>query len=654
MLDLRKFPLLHALFPFLIGLVSCYSLNWTVFNTLFFVLLTSILAFFTFGKRHSIIPPIWGRLICFHFLWFAFGSVLFSVNDFRFFKDTIHTKLNTEVVLSGEIVEVKKGIGGKQQLVVETNSIIQADSSASCSGKIIVFAQDDLRTFSCGDLIIVGGKLLSISDLNNPGEFKSVAFYQSRKVSGILFSQSEVIQKTGKRTSMNSLLTSWRDFLAEQMEKELSGTFLGISKALILGDKSDLDQETMNAFSTTGSMHVLAVSGLHIGLILLLFQRIIGLFSRWISKRQGIILAIVLIWVYGGITGASPAVMRAVVMFTILSGSQVFRRQHHPLNVLGFSAIGLLCFDPWMLFDLGFQLSYAAMFGIFLLYKPIIDAWIPSNKWVRKGWEGTAVGFAATIVTTPLILYHFHQFPNYFALANLGVMVFGSAVLMLGMVFLFTVWIPYLVKLVALVFAFSIFGLVYWVNWVDSLSGAVSGGFQLAGWEVISAYVLVFGWIIYVHKRPFKRIWLTLATGLLISFWSYERFHVLESREFVIFNSNQFVAAVKIKNEVYGVYDRKWNGSWKVPRELEAYAKFTGSQLHIVRLYHAQTWLKVNSEEWAFSKKYEGVEIKHAKGKLFYRTGGIPDMLEQPSLMTTRLQQYANPERATKPFQLVY
>jgi len=650
MLDLRKFPLFHALFPFIGGLLICYILNWDVVFSLCLFLLVILFSFLFLQKTRKLL----GRLIYFHLLWFSIGTVLFSVNDFRGFNNGISSELNREVIVSGEITEIKKGIGGKQQLVLEITSICQADTTKSCRGKIIVFVKDDSQTFLCGELIVIGGKLHPISDLNNPGEFKAVAFYQSRKVAGILFSESGVIRKTGMRNSVNSLLTSWRDFLAIQMEKELSGTFLGISKALILGDKSDLDQETMNAFSTTGTMHVLAVSGLHIGLILVLFRKIIGLFSRWISKRQGIILSILLIWVYGGITGGSPAVMRAVVMFTILSGSQVFGRQHHPLNVLGISAIGLLCFDPWMLFDLGFQLSYAAMLGIFLLYRPIVEVWIPTNNWIRKGWEGTAVGIAATVLTTPLILYHFHQFPNYFVLANLGVMVFGFAVLMLGMVFLFTVWIPYVVKLVVLIFALSIVGLVYWVNWVDSLSGAVSGGFQLTSWEVVLSYLLILGWIIYLHKRPFKRIWLMLASVLLISFWSFERIQVLETREFVIFNSNQFVAAVKVKNEVYGVYNRKWNGSWKVPRELEAYAKYTGSHLHILPLYHSETKLKLGGQKWTFLKNKEGLKIKHVQKNWFYRTSGVPDLLERRSLMTTRLQQYVDPDRATIPFQVVY
>jgi competence protein ComEC len=650
--DLRKFPLFYALLPFLCGLMLSFATRIPVSAGI--VLLLVPLLFGAIARiRCSDAyrrPAI--RLIFAQTVWFSAGVLVFSAGDFRGRPDGVHRFLEQEVLVAGEIREVKRGIGGKQQLLLETETIYFGDSSAGCSGKIVLQVMDDRKLFGCGEVVLTGGKLLPVTALNNPGEFDAVSFYRSRRIEGTLFTSSDVVEKTGMRSSLNSILTSWRDFLAAKMEEQLDGTFLAISKALILGDKSDLDAETMSAFSTTGSMHVLAVSGLHIGLILVLFQRVLGLFPNRITKRQSIVLAIVLIWVYGGITGASPAVMRAVVMFTILSGAQLMNRQSNQMNVLGFSAVLLLSFDPWMLFDLGFQLSYAAMLGIFLLYRPLADAWTPRSRILQMGWEGTAVGFAATILTTPLILFWFYQFPNYFALANIGVMLFGFAVLMLGMIFLFTGWIPYLVKLVAVVFAFSIFGLVLWVEWVDSLPGAVSGGFHLSGWQVLIAYALITCWIVHLQFRKGKRLLLMFATVLLVAWWAVSRTQVLHSREWIIFNSNQFVAVIKVKNEIYGCYDHKWNGSWKVPRELESYARYTGCRLHILRLEHAKTTLRIGKEKWLFSHQKEGIRIRRGKDSWFYRTGGTPDGSPARGLMTTRLQQYSNPALPTVPFRI--
>lgn len=650
MLDVRKFPLLHATFPFLLGLISCYLFQWSgaiVLSVCLPLLIITLLAGFQTTRLLDISRF---RFLLFYIACFLTGIIIFSVHDFRFQEDGIQRFRHEEVMVTGEVLEVKPGIGGKQQVLLSVEHAVENDSVVACSGKVSVFVMDDRQLFHCGDEVMVGGMLEEIDNAGNPGEFDAVAFYESRKVSAMLFTPSEGVVKIGHRNSLNTILMNWRAHLATLMEQQLDGTFLGIAKALILGDKSDLDSETMNAFSTTGSMHVLAVSGLHIGLILILLQKILQLFSRWITKRQAIIIAIVLIWIYGGITGASPAVMRAVVMFSILSGAQLFLRQTHSLNVLGFSAIVLLCFDPWMLFDLGFQLSYLAMLGIFLLYRPIVDSWIPNQKWVRLAWEGTAVGLAATVLTTPLILLWFYQFPNYFALANLGVMLFGFLVLMLGMVFLFTVWIPYLVKLVAVLFAFSIFGLVLWVKWVDSLPGAVSGGFHLTGWEVAIAYAIIIAWILHLQLKKGKRILLILPSLALIGWWMTQRYMVLQSEEWVVFNSNQFVAAVKSNNTLIGVYDCKWNGSWKIPRELEAYARYTGCEMKIYPLEHDDTQLNLNGTNWQFSKEKEGVAIRADKAEWFYRTDGIPDVKDDRRLMTTRLQQFSDPELPTKPF----
>ena len=335
MLDVRKFPLLHAAFPFLLGLVSCYSFQWSEMIVLSVCLPLLVIMLLASFQTTRLLDFSRFRFSLFYVACFLAGIIIFSVHDFRFQEDGIQRFGQKELIITGEVLEVKQGIGGKQQVLLSIERAVDNDSITACSGKISVFVMDDRQILHCGDEIMVGGTLQKIDNAGNPGEFDAVAFYESRKVSAMLFTPSEGVVKLGHRNSLNAILMNWRAHLAALMEQELDGTFLGIAKALILGDKSDLDSETMNAFSTTGSMHVLAVSGLHIGLILMLLQKMLQLFSRWITKRKAIIIAIVLIWIYGGITGASPAVMRAVVMFSILSGAQLFMRQTHIVERVG-------------------------------------------------------------------------------------------------------------------------------------------------------------------------------------------------------------------------------------------------------------------------------------------------------------------------------
>ena|GEM_PF-2253437 len=647
MLDLRKFPLLFAVIPYAAGMVLEFYNQWNLLFCCLFLLLTAA-AFIICHRLLEFTAALRRGFISLTFL--SLGLIVFCLKDYRFFDHAIGSKTGSEQVFTGEVLERKAGIGGRQQLLIEVQELKSGDLIVPVNGKVIVDVMDEAQSFEAGQIVAVSGELTPFENKNNPGEFDAVTFYRSRKVAAHLFSSGFSIAVTGETHSMNRYFTEWRNYLAKLMEEELDGDFLAISKALILGDKSGLDNELMSSFSSTGAMHVLAVSGLHIGLILLLFQKVLNLFSRWITKRQGILIAIVLIWIYGGLTGASPSVMRAVVMFSILSAGQLLRRQNHPLNVLALSAIVLITFDPWMLFDLGFQLSYAAMVGIFLLYRPIVDAWAPSGKLLRMTWEGTAVGLAATIVTTPLTLFWFYQFPNYFALANLGVMVFGFAVLMVGLIFLFTSWIPFLIKIVALVFSFSVVGLVYWINWVDALPGAVSGGFHLTTWEMAVAYLLIFAWILHLNKKLINRWLLSGLTFALVCFWTVNRSQVLRSDSFIIFNSNQFTAVLKKDNHLIAFYDKKWNGSWKVPRELESYAKYVGCPLKIIPLSEDEVKLAGKDLHISMIKSKEGIAIRFKDRNWLYRTSGTPGLKDDPRLLTTKLQQYKDPDAETRPF----
>lgn len=649
-MQFKKWPLFIGALPFVAGLLTSFLFSVPVLKVVCVLLplliITLLLTFFrsVFFQRDKLRLLISGTAL------FVFGYLLFSVNDFRLQSDRVGRYYGEEGLFSGVVLESKQGIAGRQQLLLEVDGCFQGDSSEKCAGKVVVFVKDDGQLFRHGDQLLVAAQIQQVKNAGNPGEFDAEAFYRSRRIEGFIFTSSFAIEKTGHCSSLSTLLTDWREYLSTKMEEHLDGTFLAIAKALILGDKSDLDDETMRVFSTTGSMHVLAVSGLHIGLILLMLQRVLQVFSRWITKRQSILIAIALIWVYGGITGASPAVMRAVVMFSILSGSQLLGRQYQGLNGLGLSLFLLLSWDPWMLFDLGFQLSYLAMLGIFLLYKPIVNSWIPAHKWIRMGWEGTAVGCAATVLTTPVILLWFYQFPNYFALANLGVMLFGFLVLITGMLFLASVWVPFVVKVSAVVFAFAVIGLVAWVSWVDSLPGAVSGGFHLNSWELITAYVIIGGWILHLNLRKGKRWWFALSGLALIVWWSINRYEIVQSDELVVFNSNRFVAAVKKEKVLIGVYDAKWNGSWVVPDELIAYARYSGCHLELCPLYGSTSEVKINGDSWSFSRVKEGITIQNASKDWFYRSDGIPDLRENPHLMATRIQLQLHPDKSPKPY----
>ncbi|MEN8250173.1 MAG: ComEC/Rec2 family competence protein, partial [Bacteroidota bacterium] len=212
---------------------------------------------------------------------------------------------------------------------------------------------------------------------------------------------------------------------------------LAIAKALILGNKEDLDKSTKETFATAGAMHVLAVSGLHVGIIYLVLISLLGQKRSNITKPVLIaVIVIPILWLYAFITGLSPSVLRAVTMFSFLTLAHVFGRRSNTLNILAISAFILLMFNPYMIMAVGFQLSYVAVIGIIFLF-PVIERRItPSNQVLRVVWQITALSVAAQLATFPLSALYFHRFPTYFLISNLVVIPAATLIIWGGLLLL--------------------------------------------------------------------------------------------------------------------------------------------------------------------------------------------------------------------------
>ena len=193
----------------------------------------------------------------------------------------------------------------------------------------------------------------------------------------------------------------------------------GVAKALLLGDKSGIDEETRLTYTATGAVHVLAVSGLHTGIIsavvVFLLARVFG--KAYPGLQFGVLL--LALATYAALTGFAPSVIRASVMFAVVFGGRFWQRDARGLNSLGVAAALTLLYDPSLLLTLGFQLSYFAVAGIMLFYRPLRRRLLTPYRRLDGGSELLAVSLAATLGTAPVTVYYFHQFPIYFALSGL-------------------------------------------------------------------------------------------------------------------------------------------------------------------------------------------------------------------------------------------
>jgi competence protein ComEC len=574
--EFYKRPFVHIGIPFFIGVVLVLlNGTWVKSEILLFTLFSGTLAFWRLINGKSGITSY----ISVYLLSFVLGSLVGSLeveNKESIFQSSYK---NGDLIL-GELTEVTIGTSNWNKAILSCQKIYSNGNSTPLKAKAMVYLNKDASYLRKGDLILIGSEFAKIENKNNPGEFDAVYYWKSKGIDAMTFASSEEITWIDAKTpsTIEMLLNGLSDYLNSALKENLTGNDLAIAQALILGDKSLLDTETKNAFTNTGAMHILAVSGMHVGLILYLFLAVFGFFPRLLSKKHATILIVVFLWIYALITGFSASVIRAVLMFSILALAQISSRQHDSMNTLFFSAFILLLLNPLYILDIGFQLSYLAMIGIFLFY-PKIESLIKIETFgLKELWQGTALGFAAQLMTTGISLFYFHQFPNYFVLSNLGLMFFSSIVMGLGF-FLFVVKpLPIISQLTGILLGFSVYAMYWIVQKIEAIPGAVAYGYSLPFWMVIFLSLLFVFLILYAKSRKQIIVGYTLYFVLLLAM-VFQRNQTMVKTEFCVFNHNQFVSALKVGGKIHCFYKAKSEQVDKLKVLVESYAKLNPGEI---------------------------------------------------------------------------
>jgi competence protein ComEC len=314
------------------------------------------------------------------------------------------------------------------------------NTSLAASGTIMVsIARDSTATnlLRYGDILALKNTVKIVDPPFNPKEFDYRAYLQNKNIWYQCYLQTNeyklLSSDSGNPIIRHSL--SIRERLIEKFAIYMQHSeAFQVAIALIFGYRSQVDAATLQAFSNTGTIHVLSVSGLHVGLVFGLLTLLLGWIDRFQYGRfiRCIIIGIS-VWAYVILTGMAPPILRAGIMISFFLISTAINRRQVALNTLAASAFFILLFTPKALFDVGFQLSYMAMFGILLLYPLMTHFYLPANKYV--GWvvAYSYVSIAAQLFTLPFVLYYFGQFPNYFLLANLFISLPSTAVMYVGL-----------------------------------------------------------------------------------------------------------------------------------------------------------------------------------------------------------------------------
>jgi competence protein ComEC len=456
------------------------------------------------------------------------GSLLTYYNNKAYNKNFIGKQLTDS---SWYIITLQEPLSEKTNSfkTTATVAIVNNNAAIPTSGNIIVYFQKDSSTASLqyGNRLLLRQPLQLIKNAGNPGGFDYSKYCQYQGLYYQFFlkpGQYSLLQGTETNFKATSIYKI-RKWVIEVIEENISGTKeAGLAEALLIGYKDDLDKNLVQAYSNTGVVHVIAISGLHLGLIYWLLQLLtIKLKSRKYTQWLQPLIIIFGLWGFSLLAGAGPSVIRSAVMFTCLVVGKLFNKNGSSLNALAAAAFLLLAYNPYWLWDVGFQLSFAAVLSIVIFYQPIYNWLLVQNKLLNFFWQLNALTLAAQVLTIPLSIYHFHQFPNLFLLTNLVAVPLSSAVL-LAIIFLCAFsFIPVIASSTGKCISWLIQIMNGFIERMDSLSFARLDFLQINLWQLLFIYAFLAAiayWLFYKSKPAFiiALCGLLVVTGLRTAF----------------------------------------------------------------------------------------------------------------------------------------
>lgn len=420
-------PLIRLLLPLIAGIILQWYLHLSLFCILVFLLsflAALLLLYFLKGAAAFYVRRLQGFLL--YLLIGVLGSWLAWQKDIRQSQAWYGHHLHDSIVLVAKIIEPlsEKAKSYKAEAIV--THVVSPTITAITRGKILLyFAKDSTAAaLRYGQVVLLNKKPQGIRSSGNPGAFDYKQYAAFQQIHHQVFLKAAEWQPSGSRRpnpfrlwlyeSKSAILGILKKYVGDSNHE------LGIAEALLIGYKEDLDKKLVQAYSNTGVVHIIAISGLHLGLI---FFVLTWTFNRtpWLKKSRHVKVLLLLgcLWVFALLTGGSASVLRSAVMFTVIVIGKYYFKQSSVYSSLSASAFLLLCYNPYYLWDVGFQLSYLAVIGIVAVQQPLYRLLYFKNRVCRSLWNMASITIAAQLATFPVCLLYFHQFPNFFLFTNM-------------------------------------------------------------------------------------------------------------------------------------------------------------------------------------------------------------------------------------------
>lgn len=535
------FPLIKITICFLFGILVSYYCHPSIQISFISLGICSILFCISFflSKKNKKTNLFFG--ICSYLISFSTGICVLLFHTDTFDKSNYthsETAFEKPHFITFTLREKLKSNDYNDRYIGLVNTI----DNTTYSGKIIVNIQTDStqNPLRIGNIIKVKTTLQRTSSSKNPNQFDYAKYLADKQIYAQVYCKKSEItfNQTLKKDIWYYSGRLHATILKNLESAHFSRDEMNVALALILGQQQEISADIIKDYQYSGATHVLSVSGLHVGFIMLFIMFVLKPIPNT-RKGSAIKLFSILISLAGFavISGLSPSVLRSVVMFSFVAIGNHLRRSGNIYHTLLVSILLILLFEPYFLFDVGFQLSYLALYFIVWLQPILKKIWSPKNKIVIYIWDSLTVSFAAQIGTLPLCLYYFHQFPGLFFVTNIIILPVLSFIMIAGIIVMLFAIFKSPPEILVYIFEKSIFILNQMIHYVASFESFVIQDISFNFYYLVTFYFVIISAIICSKKPSYSKFIVLFVSVILLQLsFIYTKKETADQKELIVYN----------------------------------------------------------------------------------------------------------------------
>ncbi|MBG0861142.1 MAG: ComEC family competence protein, partial [Bacteroidales bacterium] len=494
----REFPFLRICLPLCAGIISglYFSPSRIILLSSAIIIIAGFIASLFFNR--FITNRVYG---IFFFLALYFCGLLLYTSEKNSLSDLDPAESLYSVTLSDYPEERENSF----RMTVELGHKIVNGTGQNLNGSVMLYNKKEplISSLVPGDRLLMKITPVEITSRGNPDEFDYRFYMETQHIKYYAFTDShDIISqiKPEKRRLIHRALITREKIIGMYRERGISGDTLALVAAITLGQKNMLDPEQKQHFIKAGVMHIMAVSGLHAVILSLFIFNILF----FLKKRFNIVrvtLTILFLWAFAFVTGLTPSVLRATLMFTFLQAGNIMRRPVNGINSVMASAFVLILIKPSVIFEAGFLLSYSAVIFIISFYRDLYFRIQLKHRLPDLVWQSAAVTLVAQAGTLPLTIMLFNRFPTWFLLSNIIIVPLSSIVVITGCLVPLLFPVAFISQILAKMLGF-LAGLTEWLTeMASSMPLSTIENIGMTPWECILLYLVIFLSAVFLLRR---------------------------------------------------------------------------------------------------------------------------------------------------------